>query len=173
MSVLRLEKMSSIFDDFTRYLIVILFCSVSFIAHANEPVRLSQPIASDQGSETFGSPLDLTLPMVELKSLMKNAHQKLGKKHLIFTKIAKVCQKKGCFFIAQQDDIVVRVSFKDYDFFIPTDSANKTVMMAGELVKMNLTEENAKHYNADLGVSNKVQPGEVLEIVVESIKIPL
>ncbi len=172
MSMFSVSIMNPILVNFIKFCLLVITCCIGQ-THANEPIRLSQPISSDTTSETFGAPLDLSLPMVELKSLMQNAEQKLGEKHLIFTKIAKVCQKKGCFFIAQQDDMVVRVSFKDYGFFIPTDSSNKPVMMSGELVKVEVSQDKAEHYNADLGLANHIKPGEVFEIVVESIKIPL
>ena len=153
--------------------ILALLWFTSSAALASEIIRLSGPVAKDDITETFGAVLDENLPRVNLISLMKEPSKKIGQKFLISTKVAKVCQKKGCFFIAQQNETIVRVSFKDYSFFIPTDSTNKDVLLAGELVIKNMSIEQAEHFNSDLGLSNKLKPGEVYEIVAEGIQIPI
>ena len=84
-----------------------------------------------------------------------------------------MCQKKGCFFIAQQDQHILRVSFRDYGFFIPTDSSGKTVTLAGVLVQKDISPEQAAHYKADLNSDTEmVKPGVVYEIVADSVRIP-
>lgn len=155
-------------------LISICFLALSLSATANDTIRLSTPTAKDETSETFGAPLNTDLEKVTLRELSIHPTAHLGEIFQIETKIAKVCQKKGCFFIAQQDDDVIRVSFKDYGFFIPTDSSGKTVLMTGELVQKQVSKEQAKHFAADLqSDSADIRPGVVYEIVADSIKIPL
>ncbi len=152
--------------------LVLCLCSGVSQLHAKEIVRLSEPTSSDAKSETFGAKLDTSLPKTTLMKLMKNARTNLDKPLLIETKVSKVCQKKGCFFIAQQDDVFVRVSFKDYDFFIPTDSTNKTVLLNGTLISKNRTDEQAAHFNSDLKTDNVLESGTVYEIVASSIRVP-
>jgi hypothetical protein len=136
-------------------------------------VRLSEPVAVTDTSETFGSLIDETLHKVDLGSLSKQPSKHAKQPFIVETKIAKVCQKKGCFFIAQDGDTIMRVSFKDYGFFIPSDTAGRTVTLAGELVKKDLSEEQAAHYRADLQLdSDIVKAGEVYEIVASGIRIP-
>jgi hypothetical protein len=97
----------------------------------------------------------------------------LAKSFQLEARIAKVCQKKGCFFIAQQGQHILRVSFRDYSFFIPTDSSGKTVTLAGELVEKKLSLEQVAHFKADLeSASDVLKPGLVYEIVADSVKIP-
>lgn len=138
-----------------------------------EPIRLSEPFTVDKNNETFGQPLAATGKPVDLVSLVRQPDTYLGRETLIDTTVAKVCQKKGCFFIAQQDGYTLRVSFKDYGFFIPTDSGGKSVLLSGKLVKKDMTEEQVAHFKADLNSnSNALTAGEVYEIVASGIKIP-
>jgi hypothetical protein len=151
---------------------LLLGCVISTATFA-ETVRLSEPVAVTETSETFGALIDENIRKVDLASLSKQPNEYIKKPFVVQTKIAKVCQKKGCFFIAQDGDTVIRVSFKDYGFFIPTDTAGRTVTLAGELVKKELSEEQAAHYRADLQLdSDIVKAGEVFEIVASGIMIP-
>jgi hypothetical protein len=139
-----------------------------------DTIRLSEPLIKDPTSETFGEFLDTSLDKVSLTQLVTQSSAYLSKPFLIETKIAKVCQKKGCFFIAQQNEHVMRVSFKDYGFFIPTNSSGKTVLMTGELIQKQMSPEQAKHFASDLNEdAGAIKPGLVFEIVANSIQIPL
>ncbi|MFT6991270.1 MAG: hypothetical protein ACJASL_003257 [Paraglaciecola sp.] len=138
-----------------------------------EPLRLSEPVTQDAISETFGVKLDNGLPKITMASLVTDSVSHLTKPFQVETRIAKVCQKKGCFFIAQQEQHILRVSFRDYGFFIPTDSSGKTVTLAGELVQKEISPEQAAHFKADLkGETAMVKSGMVYEIVADSVKIP-
>jgi hypothetical protein len=139
-----------------------------------DTIRLSEPVVKDANGETFGHILNATLENVTIAELATQSNAHLGKPFHVETKIAKVCQKKGCFFIAQENDHVFRVSFKDYGFFIPTDSGGKTVLIEGELVQKEMSEEQAAHFTADLQTkSDAIKAGPVYEIVATSVRIPL
>ena len=71
------------------------------IATSDDVVRLSEPVLVTKESETFGAIPNHDLKKLSLTELMENAEQNLGYQYLVDTKITKVCQKKGCFFIAQ------------------------------------------------------------------------
>ncbi|MFQ3248678.1 DUF4920 domain-containing protein [Glaciecola sp.] len=138
-----------------------------------EVLRLSEPVATNAYSEIFGSLLDESLPKVTLNDLTSNSANYIGKGFQVETKVAKVCQKKGCFFIAQQGDDVMRVGFKNYSFFVPTDSAGKTVTLAGVLVEKQMTAEQVEHFNKDMqGNSAAIKEGVVYEILADSVVIP-
>ncbi|WP_299074026.1 DUF4920 domain-containing protein [uncultured Paraglaciecola sp.] len=146
--------------------------TLSFSVFA-DTIRLSTPVAQDAQSETFGVKLNSSLPKLSMANLATESATHLAKPFQVEARIAKVCQKKGCFFIAQQDEHILRVSFRDYGFFIPTDSSGKTVTLAGELIKKNLSLEQATHFKADLkSETNLLKAGVVYEIVADSVKIP-
>jgi hypothetical protein len=138
-----------------------------------EVIRLSEPVAQDDETETFGVIFDKSLPTLSMEELVIDSSTHLTKPFQVEVRIAKVCQKKGCFFIAQQDQYILRVSFRDYGFFIPTDSSGKTVTLAGELVQKDITPEQAAHFKADLKSETDIlKSGMVYEIVADSVRIP-
>ena len=140
----------------------------------SDTLRLSEPVVKNAISETFGQALNTSLEKVTIAELANDSSKHLGKPFQVETKIAKVCQKKGCFFIAQQDEHVLRVSFKDYGFFMPTDSSGKTVLLAGELIQKEMSQQQAAHFTDDLQTeSAAIRPGIVYEIVATSVQIPL
>ncbi|MFZ6666273.1 DUF4920 domain-containing protein [Peijinzhouia sedimentorum] len=66
--------------------------------------------------------------------------------------ILEVCQAKGCWMTLQLDNgETMRVTFKDYGFFVPKDAAGKTVIMDG-IAKVDVTDvETLRHYAEDAG----------------------
>ncbi len=69
-------------------------------------------------------------------------------------KIVEVCQKKGCWMTVKKDDgSVVRVTFKDYGFFVPKDAAGKWVVMEGIAFYDTLSVATLQHYAEDAGKS--------------------
>jgi hypothetical protein len=156
-----------------KHTLVILIGLIITFSISAEVVRLSEPVAEDSANETFGVILDESLPTLSMKDLAIDSSSHLAKSFQVQARIAKVCQKKGCFFIAQQEQHILRVSFRDYGFFIPTDSSGKTVTLAGELIQKEISPEQAAHFKADLKSDTElVKPGVVYEIVADSIRIP-
>lgn len=149
-----------------------LFC-FSTLSLADS-LRLSEPIAKDENSETFGAVFDSSLPTLSLAALDSSPQSYLGKAFTLEANIAKVCQKKGCFFIVQAENRIFRVAFRDYGFFIPTDSGGKDVVLNAELIKKELSLEQASHFKSDLGgKSEGLEAGIVYEIIADSIQIPI
>ena len=138
----------------------------------NEVIRLSEPVAVTESEEVFGAPLPAADHAMTLTELVGNGEQHLGTEVVVNTQIVKVCQKKGCFFIARDGDAVARVTFRNYSFFIPTDAGGKFVTLAGTFSRQTMTEEQAEHMASDLGepVAN-TQPFEYA-IVAISVSIP-
>jgi hypothetical protein len=135
-------------------------------------IRLSEPVAVTESEEVFGAPLPASEHTLTLTELVNNSEQHLGSEVVVNTQIVKVCQKKGCFFIARDGDAVARVTFRNYGFFIPTDAGGKRVTLAGTFSRQTLTENQSEHMASDLGgpVSN-TDPLEYV-IVASSVRIP-
>ena len=155
-----------------RIVILVLALASFGVAAATDVVRLSEPVASDQDSETFGAPLPVDSEPLTLGDVMAAPGDWLGKPVVFTARVSKVCQKKGCFFIAADGDSLVRVSFKDYGFFIPTDSSGKNVTFGGVLQQVNVSEEQAEHLASDMGESKPLETGPTYTIVASSIRIP-
>lgn len=147
-------------------------------------IRLSEPVAVTDSYEIFGAEVaewDETLSLAEVIS----ATEKLGKKAdveslsfdpvTIEAEVAEVCQKKGCFFIATDGENTARVTFKDYGFFVPTDSQGKKVKLVGTFSIKELSEDQARHYAEDAGKNPDEISGPQKEysIVATSVLVPL
>ncbi len=145
----------------------------SLAAGRDNVIRLSEPVETTAEYETFGSPMDLSVAKVTLKDIAMDGDRHMDKPVRVVTRVSKVCQKKGCFFIAQQGNSIVRVSFKDYGFFVPTDISGKRVMLVGEVVASELSPEKARHLAEDLGEPEEsVGPGKEYTIVASSVRVP-
>ena len=74
----------------------------------------------------------------------------------IETKVNSCCKKKGCWMMVDLGDgKEMRVSFKDYAFFVPLESAGKNVIMQGRASYDTTTVAMLHHYASDAGKSKK------------------
>ncbi|MDT8439605.1 MAG: DUF4920 domain-containing protein [Wenzhouxiangellaceae bacterium] len=134
-------------------------CFLATQALADEAVvRLSEPVQATEAFEDFGAALPEDQTVHSLASAIAKLDALAGQSVVIETEVQQVCQKKGCFFIARDGEAVARVRFQDYGFFIPTDSAGKTVKLAGTLEHVELTPEQAAHFAKDLGETEQQRP---------------
>lgn len=81
--------------------------------------------------EYFGEKIteDGALPTDSAMSLMGDSTSMNCK---LVGKIDAVCQKKGCWMeLKNQDGSSIRVTFKDYAFFMPKDGAGRTAIVDG------------------------------------------
>lgn len=136
--------------------------------------RLSEPVQVTDTHEVFGAPLgDMGQPL-QLAEVIQNESDYLGKQVYVSARVTKVCQKKGCFFLAQDGAAMARVTFIDYSFFVPTDSGEKVVEIVGTLDKKTLDEDQARHYAQDAGTGAQgiSGPRQEYSIVASSVVIP-
>ena len=70
--------------------------------------------------------------------------------------IKEVCSKKGCWMKLPLDsEKETMVRFKDYGFFMPLDSAEKEVIVAGKAFVKETSVEELRHYAEDAGKSEE------------------
>ena len=153
---------------------LVLGCALFAVSsHAADVVRLSEPVEQTATHEIFGAPMPSMEAIQTLGQLVANAERYLDENVVLKTRIAKVCQKKGCFFIATDGAMTARVTFKDYEFFFPTDAGGKTVALAGTFSRKALSAEQAAHYAKDLGDEPATDaPKFEYVIVATSVSIP-
>lgn len=66
--------------------------------------------------------------------------------------IVEVCQKKGCWMTMNiGGDRSMRISFKDYGFFVPKDASGKTVIMEGVAFNDTTQIADLRHFAEDAG----------------------
>ncbi len=68
--------------------------------------------------------------------------------------ILEVCKKKGCWMtLPLADGKEMRVTFKDYGFFVPLDCAGKQVILKGRAYLETTSVADQQHYAEDAGKS--------------------
>jgi len=87
---------------------------------------------------------------VSLDELLLSPAKYEGRTVLVEAKVRKACEAKGCWMeLARGDGPGVRVTFKDYAFFVPTQSAGYNAKVEGEVKVATLSEERAQHYASE------------------------
>ncbi|UII75116.1 DUF4920 domain-containing protein [Flagellimonas sp. HMM57] len=86
--------------------------------------------------------------------------EKIGVKDTIATQISgtivEVCKSKGCWMkVDTGNKEQVFVKFKDYGFFVPTDSENGKVVMNGVAFVEEVSVDEQRHYAEDAGKSKE------------------
>lgn len=70
--------------------------------------------------------------------------------------IEEVCQKKGCWMDMKiGNDRVMKVTFKDYGFFVPKDASGKSVIIDGYAYADTVSVAELRHYAEDAGRTEK------------------
>jgi hypothetical protein len=95
--------------------------------------------------ETFGKPL-AGAPKVSLTDLQKSPDDHAGKTIQTEGNVSAVCVQKGCWMTLGQGARPVRVTFKDYGFFVPKDIGGATAVVEGVFTVKTIPEATAKHY---------------------------
>lgn len=96
---------------------------------------------------------------------------------LIKAKVAEVCPKKGCWMSVSgiNPSQKLRVTFKDYGFFVPTELVGKEVALKGRYVKHIESVEEQKHLLKDAQrpqseIDAITEPKETLRFIASGVK---
>ena len=137
----------------TRHLILItlatIFSTVAALADVSMPpknpkAQTTQPPAPNTSGE-YG---DVKFNTKEAKAMSAAAEDG---DVIIKTTVAEVCPKKGCWMNVQgaKPSEQMRVTFKDYGFFVPTELVGKELALQGRYVKHVESIEEQKHLLKD------------------------
>ena len=80
--------------------------------------------------------------------------------------VTKVCQMKGCWMelVPEDADRGIRVTFKDYAFFVPTDSTGYNARLEGAFVRNIFSKADADHLIAEGVTLTRNQDGTATEV---------
>jgi hypothetical protein len=147
---------------------IIVLGSIAFIVACGQQSVKQESKPPAEGSTTnatelyFGDKItaDGAQPITELRSMM-------GDKKELTTKLSgtieAVCQKKGCWMDLKNGEESIRITFKDYGFFMPIDAAGKEAIIEGVAKVEETSVGDLKEYAKDAGKS---------ETEIASIKEP-
>ena len=104
---------------------------------------------------------------------------KMGEKDKMPAKVEgtveSVCKMKGCWMkVKTGEGQVMRVSFKDYGFFVPKDIVGRTVVMEGTAETTTTPVSELRHYAEDAGKSKEeiekiTEPEKALTFVADGV----
>lgn len=126
-------------------------CTILVIVSCN---RVQQ---SSGGVKQFGTKIDAQNAMSydDLLTKMSTIDSMPAK---VTGKISEVCKKKGCWMTLVSDDATkpdMRVTFKDYAFFMPMDIVGKRVVLDGFALIEVTPVDVLRHYAEDGGKSKE------------------
>ena len=120
----------------------------------------------------YGSTRALTTAPLTLEHATAEAN--VGRTLAVKAPAAEVCQHKGCWMVLTEGSRSIRVTFRDYAFFVPKDIAGRTVVVEGVLSRRLLSADEAKHYDEESGAGSTPTPGprEEWSLVATSVLVP-
>lgn len=118
-------------------------------------------------SKSFGKGVTLAETPISLSEALKRKTELAGKDILVKAEVAQVCQSKGCWLTLKDGSQEVRVTFKDYSFFVPKDSAKREAVVQGKIFDKEISAAEARHYAKDAG-----QPESEVKKITEGAKSP-
>jgi hypothetical protein len=116
-------------------------------------------------------------PAVKLAELLEKPQAHDGKTVLLEGQVRKACERKGCWMeLATSQDAKgpgVRVTFKDYGFFVPLDSAGSMARVEGVVKVAELSDERAKHYESEGAIVPRGGDGKPREVQLVATGVEL
>jgi hypothetical protein len=101
-------------------------------------------LAGQKAGKHFGAPFT-EAKVIALEKAMSDVEKLASTPIKIEGEIKDVCQAKGCWLVVTDGERAIRVSFKDYGFFVPKDAAGKKVVLEGTVEKKIISEMHAQH----------------------------
>lgn len=174
---------------------LVALVAVPLVALAGEPASPAnkQPAAAESPCEHPAQPEASAAPQSDWKltrgeaikgtqsmkvaELLAKPQEQDGKTVLIEGQVRKACERKGCWMeLATSKDAKgpgVRVTFKDYGFFVPLDSAGSMARVEGVVKVAELSEERAKHYESEGATVPRGADGKAREVQLVATGVEL
>ncbi|SOD97352.1 DUF4920 domain-containing protein [Spirosoma fluviale] len=112
------------------------------------------------------------LPATELATKMADKKEMPAK---VEGTVESVCKVKGCWMkVKTGDGQTMRVTFKDYGFFVPKDIVGKTVVVEGTAENTTTPVADLRHFAEDAGKSKEeiakiTEPEKALTFVADGV----
>ncbi len=126
------------------------------------------PSSGSGEKQSFGKPLG-TSPLVSLEKLLANPSEFHDKTVRVEGHVSRACSRKGCWMELAVDATEraarCRVTFENYGFFVPRDSAGSSARLEGRVQVTAVKPEAVKHYESEgAQFPNKGSDGSAQEV---------
>jgi hypothetical protein len=119
----------------------------------------AQPLAAATGKQTFGQPLSAA-PAMTVAQLL--ARPTAAAAVTVEGSVRKACTRRGCWMelaeSTKEGTPGCRVTFKNYGFFVPTNSAGSQARVQGRVEVDTLPASSVRHYEEEGAVFADKQP---------------
>lgn len=114
-------------------------------------------------------------PAVKLEELLARPDAHDGKTVTLVGTVRRACQKKGCWMELAPSEKAngVRITFKDYAFFVPLDSGGAQAQVEGVVKVAELSSETAAHYEAEGAIVPRGKDGKPREVQLVASAVEL
>ena len=98
-------------------------------------------------------------PLVQVADVLGDSDAYAGRTVTIEGSVERVCRVKGCWMrvVSADESSAIRVTFKNYGFFVPTDSAGHQARLEGVVETTTFSRDDTNHLIAE-GVALERNP---------------
>lgn len=137
-----------------------LLILVVFVAACEKPAQDADLLAIETteiaipvGWDSFGEAIDAQ-NAVEISAVVDEFVMEEEKNFKISGTLVNVCQNKGCWTtLTTEDGRMVKMTFANYGFFLPTDAAGREIIAEGIGFKKVTSVDEQRHHLEDAGAS--------------------
>ena len=113
----------------------------------------STEIITPDGWDSFGEPITAE-NAVQISTVVDEFVMEEQKNFKITGTLVNVCQSKGCWTtLTTEDGRMVKMTFANYGFFLPTDAAGREIIAEGVGFKKVTTLDEQRHHLEDAGAT--------------------
>jgi hypothetical protein len=177
MKQLAFERLNQLLKRSSGLILMMAFWGgVTFNFQAGVSLAAQQGSAQPKGEhETFGAASQLKGAPLTVAQALKP--QSLNKPIRVQGKVEQVCQNKGCWMVLTDGKRSIRVTFKDYGFFVPKGIAGKTVIAEGVVSEKVISEDEARHqaeeaWKSEEEIKKIVGDQKQVSMVADTVLVP-
>mgnify|MGYP000035329558 CR=1 FL=1 len=117
----------------------------------------------------FGAAFTVKEDPIALSAVIDKVDDHADKTIKVSGKVDKVCKKKGCWMVLKSDKADqdgVRITMKDYGFFVPKQCDGQDAIVEGTISKKVVKEAMRKHLAEDQGKDPSGIKGDTVEVTI-------
>lgn len=131
------------------------------------------PAPAAASAQAYGSSFE-PAAVVPLATLLSNPEAYASQTVTTEGKVQRACTRKGCWMEIGEGDDACRVTFKDYGFFVPTDSAGAQARIQGTLATRVVEAAAVEHLESEgARFKNKKPDGSATEVQLVASAVEL
>ncbi|MGK7389396.1 MAG: DUF4920 domain-containing protein [Candidatus Cyclobacteriaceae bacterium M2_1C_046] len=139
-----------------RFIFLFLFIHLFSCNNSSEDKNRTAEVNSDPEHKNYGEMVQ-TASAINVSEMLEELEIKDSLLITVKGEITSTCKKKGCWMnVKLPNGDEMRVTFKDYGFFVPKEGVEgKTAVFEGYVTQTVVDEETRRHFAKDAGKSEE------------------